>query len=212
MTSVGAVAGRAGEVGEHGRRLAEAHVERQAAAEPGGVEEADPGQRLGLVGAQLADEALGLGDRRRRRLAGACGRCRWPSCCRGRRRRRASPDPSRPMLWRRISAPVSCVIVSRSASAAAACSRSTRSTSTQRPRDCTSGRAWRASRATSAAVSSTSSNSTDQATLLSWCAPTTEPAGASANSRSDGVALRRDSCRQPHVEPDGRRASGRRRS
>ena len=43
------------------------------------------------------------------------------------------PAPSRPMLWRRISAPVSCVVGSRSASAAAACSRSTRSISTQPP-------------------------------------------------------------------------------
>ena len=42
-------------------RLAEAHVEGQAAAELGGVEEAEPGQRLGLVAAQLADEALGRG-------------------------------------------------------------------------------------------------------------------------------------------------------
>ena len=47
----------AGEVGEHGRRLAEPHVEREASAELGGVEEADPRQRLGLVRAQLADEA-----------------------------------------------------------------------------------------------------------------------------------------------------------
>ena len=57
MTSAGPVAGGAGEVGEHGRRLAEAHVEGEAAAELGGVEEAEPGQRLGLVAAQLADEA-----------------------------------------------------------------------------------------------------------------------------------------------------------
>ncbi len=47
------------EVGEHGRRLAQAHVERQAAADAGGVEEAEPGERLGLVAAQLAVEALG---------------------------------------------------------------------------------------------------------------------------------------------------------
>ena len=200
----GAVARRAREVGEHGRGLAEPHVERQASAELGGVEEADPRQRLGLVGAQLADEALGLGDRRTstRRRRGA--RCRWPSCCRGRRTPPASPDPSRPMLWRRISAPVSCVTAPRSASAAAACSRSTRSTSTQRPRDCTSGRAWRASRATSAAVSSTSSNSTDQATLLSWCAPTTEPAGRLGEQSQRRRRLAPRQRRHSHVEPDRR--------
>ena len=62
--------GRARQLGEHGRRLAEPHVERQAAAELGRVEEADPRQRLGLVGAQLADEALRPGDRRHRRRAG----------------------------------------------------------------------------------------------------------------------------------------------
>ncbi len=61
---------RAGQLGEHGRGLAEAHVEGQAAAELGRVEEPDPRQRLGLVGAQLADEPLGPGDRRRRRRAG----------------------------------------------------------------------------------------------------------------------------------------------
>ena len=47
------------QVREHRRRLAEAHVEREAAAETGGVEEAEPRERLGLVAAQLADEALG---------------------------------------------------------------------------------------------------------------------------------------------------------
>ena len=60
----------AGEVGEHGGRLAEAHVEGEAAAELDGVEEAEPAERLGLVRAQLADEALGPGDRRRRGGAG----------------------------------------------------------------------------------------------------------------------------------------------
>ncbi len=88
---------------------------------------------------------------------------------------------------------MSWVTDSRAASAAAACWTSNRSTSTQRPRDCTSGRACRASRLTSSAVSSASSNSTVQATLLSWRAPTTESAGVSANSRSDAFALRRES-------------------
>ena len=40
-------------------------------------------------------------------------------------------------------------------------------------RDCTSGRAWRASWAISSALSSTSSNTADQRTLASWRAPTT---------------------------------------
>jgi hypothetical protein len=40
-------------------------------------------------------------------------------------------------------------------------------------------------------VSSTSSSSTDHATLLSWCAPTTA-SDDSAKSLSIGVALRRD--------------------
>ena len=64
ITSAGPCAGRAGEVGEHRRRLAEAHVEREAAAEPDGVEEAEPAERLGLVAAQLAGEAVRLGDDR----------------------------------------------------------------------------------------------------------------------------------------------------
>ena len=122
-----------------------------------------------------------------------------------------SPGPSRPTLWRRMSAPLSWLVWARSASAAAACWRSTRSISTQPRLDCTSGRACRASWATSAAVSSTSSNNTDHATLLSWCAPTIEPAGVSAKSRSAGVALRRDSCWCPHVEADsgeGRTSAG----
>ncbi len=46
----------AGEVGEDRRRLAQTHVERQAAAELDGVEEPEPAERLGLVGAELADE------------------------------------------------------------------------------------------------------------------------------------------------------------
>ena len=57
-------------MGQHGGRLAEAHVEREAAAEPDGVEEAQPAERLGLVRAELADEALGLGDGGGRRGAG----------------------------------------------------------------------------------------------------------------------------------------------
>ena len=44
-------------MGEHRGRLAETHVEREAAAEAGVVEEAEPRQRFLLVAAQLADEA-----------------------------------------------------------------------------------------------------------------------------------------------------------
>ena len=51
------------EVGEHRRRLAEAHVEREATTEPDRVEEAEPRQRLGLVAAELADEAVGHAHR-----------------------------------------------------------------------------------------------------------------------------------------------------
>ncbi len=61
---------RAGELGEHGRGLAEAHVEGEASAELGGVEEPDPGERLGLVGAELSGEPVGSGHRRCRRRAG----------------------------------------------------------------------------------------------------------------------------------------------
>ena len=81
MTRAGPLAGGAGEVGEHGRRLAEAHVEGEAAAELDGVEEAEPGQRLGLVAAQLADEALGRGDRLGRDRRWPCRAGRWPSRC-----------------------------------------------------------------------------------------------------------------------------------
>ena len=63
ITSAGPAVGDVGEVGEHGRRLAEAHVEGEAAADAGLLEEAEPGERVGLVGAQLADEAVGLGGR-----------------------------------------------------------------------------------------------------------------------------------------------------
>ena len=59
ITSAGPSLGVREQVGEHRRRLAEAHVEREAAAEPDRVEEAEPRERLGLVAAQLAVEALG---------------------------------------------------------------------------------------------------------------------------------------------------------
>ena len=53
----------ASEVGQHGRGLAEAHVEGQAAAEADGVEEVEPPEGLGLVVPQLSLEALGIGHR-----------------------------------------------------------------------------------------------------------------------------------------------------
>ena len=58
-------------MGEHGRRLAETHVECQTAAETRRVEEPDPGDRLGLIRAQRTRETLRLGDRRHRHFAGA---------------------------------------------------------------------------------------------------------------------------------------------
>src|SRR5207302_10525984 len=57
-----AVAGRGRHAGEHRRRLAEAHVEGEAATESDDVEEAQPGQGLGLVAAQLTAEAVGFDD------------------------------------------------------------------------------------------------------------------------------------------------------
>ena len=57
----GAGAGAREDVREHRRRLAETHVEGEAATEAGGVEEAEPRQRLGLVAAELADEPGGCG-------------------------------------------------------------------------------------------------------------------------------------------------------
>ena len=115
--------------------------------------------------------------------------------------RRPNGDGSRPSPRRRISAPVSCVVLARSASAAAASFRSTRSSSTQRPRACTSGRASVASRVISAAVSSTSSNTTDQRTLLSWWAPTCGLAGRLGEQPERGARLAPGQRRHPHVEP-----------
>ena len=135
---------------------------------------AEPGQRLGLIAPQLAGEAVGPRDGfvGPIALAPAASRAPRPSPLRSSATRRRTADASRPRPRRRISAPVSCVVVARSASAAAASFRSTRSSSTHRPRALTRGRASAASRAISAAVSSTSSNTTDQRTLLSWWAPT----------------------------------------
>ena len=81
------------------------------------------------------------------------------------RRRPASGESSRPSARRSISAPVSCLVLSRSASASAAALRSTWSIATQRPPVRMSGRASFARRAMSAAVSSTSSNTADQRTF-----------------------------------------------
>ena len=144
-------------------------------------------QRLGLVAAQLAVEALGRGDRRR-------STPRWPSG----QMSVAQPLPCdddaagerRTLEAERVAQDLGAGELRDRARARRARrrppSRSTRSSSTHRPRDCTSGRASAASRATSAAVSSTSSNTTDQRTLLSWWAPTTESPAGSANRRSAG--------------------------
>ena len=200
ITSAGPPPTRAGEVGEDGGGLAEAHVEGEAAAELDGVEEAEPAERLGLVRAQLADEALGRGDRRGRR-GGGLGSSRsvtqpLPSTV------RPAPKgvPSSPTTWRRISAPVSWSAPARSARAAAASLRSTRSSSTHLPCERTSGRASAARRATSAAVSSTSSNTADQRTSLSWLAPTTVSPVGSTKRRSAGRRLAARQRRHPHLE------------
>ncbi len=97
-----------------------------------------------------------------------------------------------------MSAPESCVVVLRSASAAAAAWRSALSSATHLPPERMSGRASLARRAMSAAVSSTSSNTADQRTSASWLAPTTV-SDASANTRNIGVARR--------VESSGTRTS-----
>ena len=62
-------AGRGLQVGEHRGRLAETHVEGEAPAEIGRIEEAEPGQGLALVRPQIAVEPLGG----RRRLRGDGG-------------------------------------------------------------------------------------------------------------------------------------------
>ena len=66
-------------MGEHRRGLSEAHVEGQASTELGGVEEPDPGESLGLVGAQLTGEPVGSGHRRRRRSAGSADNVSSPA-------------------------------------------------------------------------------------------------------------------------------------
>ena len=106
ITERGAVAGAGEQVGEHRRRLAEAHVEGEAAAEAGGVEEAEP--------------------RAAPRPGSCAARRRSPSGCRGRLGATGSPaaasrsaaqpppstemppasgEPSRPRARRSISAP-----------------------------------------------------------------------------------------------------------
>ena len=56
----GVAAGGGDEVRQDRGGLAQAHVEGEAAAEAGGVEEPQPRQRLGLVAAEVALEALGV--------------------------------------------------------------------------------------------------------------------------------------------------------
>ena len=124
ITSAGPVAGAREQVGEHRRRLAETHVEREATAEPGRVEEAEPRERLGLVAAQLADEARRARRpaRRRRRRRPRAGR--RPS---RRRRSRCRPRAASPRGRARGAAsrrPTAACVVARSASAAAAALRS----------------------------------------------------------------------------------------
>ena len=164
MTSAGPPPCRAGEVGQHGRRLAEAHVEGQAAAEPDGVEEAEPAEGLGLVAAQLAVEPLGARDGLGGGLLGPFEQLGGPAGALDHQppgqRRALEPDG----VAQHLGAGEACA-ARRSASAAAASLRSARSSSTHFPRERTSGRASAARRAMSAAVSSTSSNTADQRTL-----------------------------------------------
>ena len=63
ITNAGPEPAPAEQVRQHRRRLAEAHVEREATAEAGLVEEAEPRQRFGLVAAELADETVGNAGR-----------------------------------------------------------------------------------------------------------------------------------------------------
>ena len=72
ITSVGPWPSAGEHVREHRRRLAQAHVEREAATEPGRVEEAEPRQRFGLIAAEVTDEAA----RRGRRFGGEVRRRR----------------------------------------------------------------------------------------------------------------------------------------
>ena len=113
----GRPAGRADEVGEDRGGLAQAHVEGEAAAEAGGVEEPEPGQRLGLVAAQLAVEAVGRRSRVRATRSEALARRSAAQPEPSTLTPPASGEPSRPRAWRSISAPVSCGLLARSASA-----------------------------------------------------------------------------------------------
>ena len=143
--------GRAGQLGEHRRRLAEAHVEGQAPAELGGVEEADPAEGVGLVGAQLPDEALRPGDRRRRRRAGAAQDVGGPAVAAdvdaAAQPGAAEADALAEDLGARSAASSA---PARPARLRPARDRRGRSRPSRR-RDLISGRAWRARRATSAA-------------------------------------------------------------
>ena len=85
----GTLAGGAGDVRQHGGRLAQAHVEGEAAAQLDGVEEAQPGERLGLVAAELSVEALRLGGGGVGRRLGLLEAARSPS-----RSRRPTPRPN----------------------------------------------------------------------------------------------------------------------
>ena len=74
-----AVAASCQQVGQHRRGLAQPHVEGQAAAQPGLLQEAQPHQRVGLVGAQRAVEALGPGGELGGYPAGASDQVGGPS-------------------------------------------------------------------------------------------------------------------------------------
>ncbi len=140
----GTVVARAAQVREHRGGLAQAHVQRQAAAEAGTVEELQPHQGVGLVasaarrGSPPASSVSSSGTLRALRSRSAAQPSPATSTP------PESGEPSRPSAWRSISAPVRRVRSARAPRGpAAAAWRSAWSSSTQRPWALTSGRASR---------------------------------------------------------------------
>ena len=177
------------QAGQHRRRLAEAHVEREAAAEADGVEEAEPRERFGLVAAQLADEAVGharLGAREIGRRLEQVGRPAGTGH-RDATRERAAFEAEREaqhLAARELR------LLRTFGERGRGLRRRDRSQSSGRRMK---GRASFASLAMSAAVSSTSSNTADQRTSASWFAPTAVVDAVSAKTRSEALGLRRES-------------------
>ena len=213
ITSAGPVPGGAGEVGEHGRRLAEAHVEREAAAELDRVEEAraSPAPRPGSCAA-----------RRRSPSGSSTGSVGTAVALSSRSVAQPLPSTSEPLAERRS---LEADGVAQDLGAGELGRRRPLGQRRRRllqvdrgrarpsgPRDRTSGRASAASRATSAAVSSTSSNTADHRTLLSWWAPTTVSPAGSTNRRRPGCRLAPRQRRAPAPRSRPPRATRRSRS